>query len=168
MTDAFDLDHFRVNPDLVVVHMQAESMAEVITRLSHILIMRGYAKPGHTQAVIERETTCPTGLPTDGVRTAIPHAGVEHSLKPGMAIATLAQPVKFGELGDPDHTLDVAIVFMLCVTQPDAQVYLLQSLVEVYKDAELLRRLHAAGDASLIVDEVNASLAKVKGRSDKT
>jgi PTS system galactitol-specific IIA component len=137
----------------------------VITRLSQILIKRGYAKPSHTQAAIEREATCPTGLPTDGIKTAIPHTGVEHSLKPGIAIATLARPVKFGELGDPDHKLDVSIVFMLCVTQPDAQVYLLQSLVEVYKDAELLRRLHAASDASLIVDELNASLAKVKSKA---
>ncbi len=164
MADKFDLEDFRINTNLVAVHMQAETMVDVITQLSQILIGQGYARPSYTQAAIEREGTYPTGLPTDGVKTAIPHAGIEHSLKPGMAIATLARPVQFGELGNPANKIDVSIVFTLCVTNPDAQVYLLQSLVEMYKDADLLRRLHAATDPSVIVDEVNASLAAVKSK----
>jgi PTS system galactitol-specific IIA component len=72
------------------------------------------------------------------------------------------QPVKFGALGDPDSEIDISVVFMLSVTQPDAQVYLLQSLIDVYKDEDLLRRLAATTDPAVVVGEVNAALAKVK------
>ena len=162
MDDQFVLDEFRVSPDLVVVHLQAETAAEAIAHLSEILIDRGYARPSYTQAAIEREMLSPTGLPLDGVKTAIPHAGPEHALKPGVAIATLAHPVLWGELGDPDSQIEVSIVFLLCVSRPEAQVYLLQSLVEVYKDTALLERLWAAADSTIIVEEVNASLARVQ------
>jgi PTS system galactitol-specific IIA component len=167
MMDRFDLEDFRVSSELVAVQMQAETPAEVISRLSQILVDQGYAKPTYAQAAIEREETFPTGLPTDGVRVAIPHAGAEHALKPGLAIGTLAKPVPFGELGDADSKLEVSIVFLLCVSEPDAQVYLLQSLIEVYKDAELLRKLQAATTPDLIVDEVNASLAAAKAKAAK-
>ncbi len=160
MSSNFDIDTFRVNESLVAVHMQAKTMIEAVTHLSTILIEQGYVKPGYTAAALERENTCPTGLPTPGIGTAIPHAGIEHTLKPGIAIGTLAQPVKFGQLGDPDTQIDVSIIFMLSVTEPDAQVYLLQSIIDVYKDAELLKRLHAATDPGVIAREVNAALAK--------
>lgn len=160
MSSNFDIDTFRVNENLVAVHMRAKTMAEAITHLSNILIEQGYVKPSYTAAAIERENTCPTGLPTPGVGTAIPHAGIEHTLKPGIAIGTLTQPVKFGQLGDPATQIDVSIIFMLSVTEPEAQVYLLQSIIDVYRDADLLKRLQAATDPGVIAREVNAALAK--------
>jgi hypothetical protein len=48
---------------------------------------------------------------------------------------------------------------MLSVTRPEAQVYLLQSIVDVYKDEASLRRLYAATDPEEIVQQVNAALA---------
>ena len=136
-----DRDAFRVNSDLIAIHLPVQSMSEVVTHLAGLLVAHGYVKPSYTAAVLEREATCPTGLPTRGVGTAIPHAGLEHTLKPGIAVGTLGKPVKFGQLGDPTVLLDVSVVFMLSVTQPEAQIYLLQSLVQIYGDESLLRRL---------------------------
>jgi PTS system galactitol-specific IIA component len=136
-------------------------MEAVITRLADILIARGYVRPSYTQSALERETTCPTGLPTPGLGTAIPHGGAEHTLKPGMAIATLARPVEFRQLGDPDSRVQISIVFLLSVTQPEAQVYLLQSLVEVYKEEASLRRLYGAVDPEDIAQQVNAALQRI-------
>jgi len=162
MSTDFDLDAFRVNEKLVVVQMEAADMRDALTRLGAVLVEQGYIKPSYIPAALERESTCPTGLPTPGVGTAIPHAGVEHTLKPGIGIATLKTPVKFGALGDPESFIDVSVIFMLCVTQPDAQVYLLQAVINVYKDEALLRRVQAATDPGLIVREVNAALAGVR------
>jgi len=151
---------FQVPEELVVVRMPAATMPEVIERLGNVMVAHGYVRPSYINAAIYREETCPTGLPTPGLGTAIPHAGVEHTLKPGIAIATLAQPVSFGELGDPESHLDVSIVFMLSVTEPDAQVYLLRSLMSVYRDEAALRRLYVAIDPAIIASEVNAALAQ--------
>jgi PTS system galactitol-specific IIA component len=162
MNDNFDLDRFQINRDLVSVQMEAKSAAEVITELSLILFERGYVKSSYAEAAVAREKEYPTGLPTKGCGTAIPHADVEHAIEPGIAVGILKEPVKFGQLGDTSNQIDVSIVFLLSVTKPSAQVYLLQSLVEVYKDEDLLRKLQAAIDPNEIVKEVNTALAKVK------
>jgi PTS system galactitol-specific IIA component len=166
MSSTFDLGMFRVNESLVAVHLPATTMSEAITYLSNILLEQGYVKPSYAAAALHREETSPTGLPTPGVGTAIPHASSEHTLKPGIAVGTLASPVKFGELGDPTSQIDVSVIFMLSVTEPEAQVYLLQSIVDVYKDEGLLRKVQSATDASVIVDEVNRALENAtKGNS---
>jgi PTS system galactitol-specific IIA component len=161
MNAGFDLNIFQIDARLVAVHMDAASMADVIQQLSDTLLDRGYVKPSFAAAALEREATCPTGLPTKGVGTAIPHAGVEHTLKPGIAVGTLAQPVTWGMLGDPEQTQEVSVVFMLSVTEPTDQVYLLQSLIEMYGDEQMLLKLQAAVDPAVIVEEVNQALERI-------
>jgi PTS system galactitol-specific IIA component len=136
-------------------------MTEAVTHLAGLLLAQGYVKPSYLPAVLEREQTCPTGLPTPGLGTAIPHAGVEHTLKPGIAVGTLIDPVPFGQLGDPTVLIDVSVVFMLSVTQPEAQVYLLQSLVNVYRDERMLRLIQAASDPGRVAAEINHALAVI-------
>jgi PTS system galactitol-specific IIA component len=162
MSDNFDLDSFQINQELVSAQMEADTAPEVITELSRLLFERGYVKSSYKNAAIEREKEFPTGLPTKGCGTAIPHADIEHTIKPGIAVATLKRPVKFGQLGDASNQIDVSIVFLLSVTKPTTQVYLLQALVEVYKDEDLLCKLLDATEPDTIVEEVNTSLAKVK------
>jgi len=154
----FKPETFRVSPELVQVRLAAGSMAEVIDGLAGVLLAHGYVKPSYAESALEREASCPTGLPTPGLGTAIPHGGVDHALKPGIAIATLAQPVSWGQLGDPGRTVPISVVFMLSVTQPEAQVYLLQALVDVYREEASLRRLYAATRPEEIAEQVNAAL----------
>jgi PTS system galactitol-specific IIA component len=163
MSDNFDLDHFQINQDLVIAQMEVKTAPEVITELSRLLFERGYVKSSYAKAAIEREKEFPTGLPTQGCGTAIPHADIEHTIKPGIAVGTLKESVKFGQLGDASKQIDVSIVFLLSVTKPSAQVYLLQALVEVYKDQDLLCKLVEVTEPSVIVEEVNNALSKIKG-----
>lgn len=151
---------FQVPEELVIVRMEAAAPNEIIERLGGVLVEHGYVRPTFIPAAIVREETSPTGLPTPGLGTAIPHADTEHTLKPGIGIATLARPVRWGQLGDPESFVDVSIVFMLSVTEPEAQVYLLRSIVSVYREEAALRRLYAATDPALIASQVNAELAQ--------
>ena len=151
---------FRVPKELVIVQLEAATVPEVIEQLGAIMVEHGYVRPSFIPAAILREETSPTGLPTPGLGAAIPHADTEHTLKPGIGIATLAHPVPFGQLGDPESRLDVSIVFMLSVTEPETQVYLLRSIVGVYREEAALRRLYAATDPAQVASQVNASLAQ--------
>ena len=157
-------DGFLVNTDLVVIQMVVVNSFEVVERLSNIFISKGYVKPSYMRSAIEREETCPTGLPTPGLGVAIPHGGLEHTIKPGIAIATLARPVEFGELGNPTSRVKVSVVFMLSVTQPESQIYLLQALMNVYKDEGTLHRLYNATNVEEIVKQVNSALAHSKAQ----
>lgn len=161
MNAGFDLNVFQIDASLVTVHMEAASMEDVIQQLAGVLIEQGYVKPSFTAAALERESTCPTGLPTKGVGTAIPHAEVEHTLKPGIAVGTLAHSVTWGLLGDPEQSQEVSVVFMLSVTEPSDQIYLLQSLIEMYGDEQMLLKLQAATDPAMIVEEVNRALERI-------
>ena len=142
---------------LIIPRLQVRSDAEAIAILGQLLHQKGYVRDTFVAAVLEREKTFATGLPTPEIQVAIPHADVEHVIRPAIAIGVLDEPVEFGEMGEPDSRLPVKIVFMLAVTQSEALVSLLKSLVEMLQNTDLLRRVIVAGAAE-VADMVNRQL----------
>lgn len=135
-----------ISVDLIVSQLKAASFQEIIESLGNRLQAFGYVKDSYVSAVIKREGIFPTGLPLGNINVAIPHTDVEHVNKPAIAVATLAHPVPFGNMGDPGDTLEVSIVFLLAMKEPHAQVNLLQNLVETFQNPEILEFLLRATD----------------------
>lgn len=118
---------------------------EAIALLGQRLEGRGLVRPTFVQAAIERERTLPTGLPLpDGVNVAVPHTDPEHVLRPGLAVATLARPVPFGSMDDPEQLIPVSVVFVMALSERKAQIEMLQSISEVIQDRKALDGLLAA------------------------
>ena len=69
-------------------------------------------------------------------------------IKPGISIATLKEPVIFNVMGSPDEQVDVSIIFMLALSDPNMQLELLQNLVQVLQNKELLLSLTKVKDKS--------------------
>jgi PTS system galactitol-specific IIA component len=134
------------SPELILVGLEAESAHEVVLRLASRLEARGYVRPSFAQAVLEREQEFPTGLPTADVQVALPHTDVEHCLRPGLAVATLARPVRFTEMATHDRAVAAEIVFLLSIVEPSEQVKWLQRLVTLFQTAGFLRELHRTPD----------------------
>lgn len=145
--------------NLIIPHLQARSDTEAITALGSLLHQEGYVRDTFVAAVLERERTFATGLPTPEIQVAIPHADVEHVVRQAIAIGVLDEPVQFGEMGDPDGKVDVRIVCILAVTQSDALVSLLQSLVGMLQNPDTLRRVVEADDAVEIAAIFNNQLS---------
>lgn len=143
---------------LVEVNLTAVSAAEVIGRLAARLAAGGYVTAGFSEAVLQREREFPTGLPT-AVPTAIPHTEARHCLRSALAVAVLAQPVSFGEMGNPQRTLPVRVVFLLALADPKKQVLWLQRFMQGLRDESTLRRLAEAGSPGRVVELVRAMLA---------
>jgi PTS system galactitol-specific IIA component len=135
-----------ISADLIVSQLKAANFQEIIESLGNRLQAFGYVKGSYVPAVIKRERIFPTGLPLGNINVAIPHTDVEHVNKPAIAVATLAHPVVFGNMGDPGNTLEVSIVFLLAMKEPHAQVNLLQNLVETFQNPEILEFLLGATD----------------------
>lgn len=149
------------DPDLFLIGLGATGRDEVLRTLAGALEAKGYVHDSYAGAVVAREREYPTGLQTT-VGTAIPHADVEHVREPGIAVATLASPVGFTAMGTDDDRVDVRAVFMMAITDADAQVTVLGQLVEALQDDELLRRLVEvadAGQARDLLDEWTADRA---------
>ena len=125
----------------------------MLKALADRLFEDGSVKETYFEAMLKRERSYPTGLPTDGIKVAIPHAEVEHVNYSAFAIATLPEPVKFGEMGaGPESTLDVQIVMMLANADPEEQVKTLRKMVDLFDEPDSLQVIMAANSPKEVVD----------------
>ena len=102
-----------------------------------------FVHPSYQQAVIERERIFPTGLPTKGINVAIPHTDSIHVKKEGFLVGVLEKPVTFEMMASKDVFLEVELIFMLAIKQPEDQLVMLQKLMLLCQDEQNLQLLKA-------------------------
>lgn len=141
-----------LDPATTMVQIAVANRDEAIALLGAKLEGRGLVKPSFVSAAIERERVMPTGLPlADGINVAVPHTEPEHVVAPGLAVATLVQPVPFGSMDDPEQMLPVSVVFVMALSERKAQIEMLQSIAEVIQDRSTLDGLLAARSAAEVL-----------------
>lgn len=129
----------KLNQALIFTGLKADTYEDVMRQAGNAFIREGYGKESYVQALIEREREFPTGLNVDGYGVAIPHTAVEHVNKSGIGIAILKNPVTFREMGaDEEDTVEVRIVFMLAVVEPNQHIEELQQILAVLQDKAVL------------------------------
>ena len=154
-----------VRPELVLAPLEAGDAFDAIRQLGARLREAGYVKDSFVPAVIERERTYATGLPTAGIQVAIPHTDVEHVLHDAIAVGVLAAPVEFGEMGSPDSTLSVRIVCLLAATQAERVVLLLQKLAEMFQRPDVLQQIITAREPTAVAAIFEQYLAAMEGET---
>ncbi len=144
-----------LSESLVMIGLDAKTNVEVIEALGGRLTEEGYGKDSYVQALKEREVEFPTGLDVDGVGVAIPHPSAEHVQKSAIAIATLAHPVAFEEMGMPEgNTVDVSLVFMLAVADPKAHLEELQRIIAIVQDRDVLMHIIESKDVQEVIETI--------------
>ena len=144
--------------DLIQINLQASNSSDVIRTLGNLLYDQDYVHDTFIEAVLAREKIFATGLPTPDIQVAIPHADVEHVKRSAIAIGLLRAPVPFGEMGNPDGTVQVQIACCLAVKESESLVSLLQNLVEIFQDTAFLRQLLTQENAEDVANLVNERL----------
>jgi galactitol PTS system EIIA component len=145
-------------PGSVALHYKAADSKDVIAHLGKLLFDAGYVRETFVEAALDRESRLPTGLPLNGdVNAAIPHTEVEHVLKPGLAMATLATPVTFQNMVSPEEAVPCQLVFVMALDQPKAQIEMLQELAVVLQNPAIIEYLMSAND----FEDVRTALSKV-------
>ncbi len=144
--------------DLVIItDLDVKNFEEVIKELGSILIKRGFVKPSFIPATIEREKSVPTGLElSGGINVALPHAGVEHVIRPALGVAKLKREVIFRKMDDPEAEIPVKIVFMPAIEDPHSYIVTLQKLVNIFKNPEIIKKIAESNEA----DEIREILAQ--------
>lgn len=127
-------------PGCALCRVPATDWEEALTRLAGAAVAAGHGRPTLVEAVVERERKYPTGLPTP-VPAAIPHTDAVHVLRAGLGVATLVDPVEFGQMGSAGVSLPVRFVVMLFVTEPAAQVEALQQVLGRLRDSDGVQAL---------------------------
>jgi PTS system galactitol-specific IIA component len=132
---------------LCFARLSAASADAAIRALARELHRAGHVKDSFEAAAVARERRSPTGLPFEGGAVALPHAEPEHVSSHAVAMATLAAPVKFRQMGDPATLLDVRLVVMPALTAKEQAAAGLSRLIEMLQDATLRAALASAPDA---------------------
>jgi PTS system galactitol-specific IIA component len=136
----------REMPVMVERGLEAADAAAAVRRLATLLVEAGHVDERYGAVVVERESAFPTGLPTDPP-VALPHADPDHVLRSALVVGIFRTPVAFHEMGSPDNTLQVRIVFLLAVKEKEEAAALLRELVLAFRDhARLTRLQHAETD----------------------
>ncbi len=129
----------------VAIDVVGKTKEDVIGMLARQLQQHGYVKDSFLPALLEREKVYATGLPLKKYGVAIPHTDVIHVNEPAIAVAILTEPVQFQMMGSPETDVSVDIVFVLAVKDPSEQIYMLESLMNLFQNDELMDSLrHAA------------------------
>lgn len=132
-----------IHENLVALNMECTKAEEVIQKLCELLCQEGAVQEEYCRAVLEREQTFPTGLPTEPIRVALPHGSLEYVNYPALAVGILNKPVAFYNMAEPEEALQVEIVFLLANNDPEGQVEILKRLVTVFGQPEKLTTLKA-------------------------
>jgi Phosphotransferase system mannitol/fructose-specific IIA domain (Ntr-type) len=89
---------------------------------------------------------------------AIPHADVEHVRRPGLGIALLRRPVRFGEMGGGAASVETRMVVLILVTDPHQQLCLLTALIDVFQRDDWAAAIEQSTDVESFVAMFTALL----------
>ena len=153
-------NEFKLLAECVLLDIPADDWRDSIRKACQPLIGGGFVKAGYPEDVIARERQWATGLPTMPVGVAIPHALTpDNVIEAQIAACRLASPVKFSQSGgtETDEDIDVLIVFILALKDPQKQLHLLQKLMIAISDETTLTALLQASAPSEFSNIFNRS-----------
>jgi PTS system galactitol-specific IIA component len=140
-----------MNSDLIALNLEAKNKEEVIKDLGKRMHKYGYVKDTYIDAVLEREKTLPTGLDIGEMCVAIPHTDSKHVNQSNVALGVLKNPVEFCNMIDPSKKIEVRVVFLLAINDPNSQVNLLSKLMSVFQNVDLLKKIRNSTTTEEIV-----------------
>ncbi len=141
-----------LDENLIIPNLMAETSKDVFEQLGGLFIKEGYCKETYIQALINREKDFPTGVNMNGVGIAIPHTDPEHVFKGGVAIGVLREPVHFFQMGSLDQDVEVKLIFMLAVKNPEEHLVFLQRILQVLQDSSVLEKITKIKNKQEIID----------------
>ena len=137
--DSLELDAL-LDASCVAARETCADDAAAIRRAAALLVQAGAVTEEYADAVIAREREFPTGLPTQPIGVALPHAdrGVQ---RPAIALMTLQEPVLFYEMGTGERQIPVTLVIMLALPSGDAHVQAIGALAEIIQQPGFVKEV---------------------------
>lgn len=146
-----------LNEETILLNLNVDDRIEALKEIGNRLLSQGYVKKSFIDAIIKREKKFATGIKTNSLGVAIPHTDVEHVNEASIAIGVLEKPVLFADMGSGDE-IEVSIVFMLAIKEPNQQLTMLQKLVNIFQDEVTLNKIYNANSKPEIIHIMKAFL----------
>lgn len=143
----------------ILVNIEVKDAREAIEKLTGALVKTGHVAPEFAEDVLKREQTFPTGLPTQPLAIAIPHADPDHVNRSAVCIGVLNRPIRFAQMGTDGSTfLDVHLIFLLAIKEREKQVEMIQQLVTLIQTGDLLEALTQVKDSAEALSLIQKTL----------
>lgn len=130
--------------NLIDSSVTAVSAAEALARGAKMLFDHGFVKASYQGAVLEREKNFPTGLMLKNISVAMPHTDSIYVIKPGICIMRMDKPVTFKHMGNSEQPVEVNLIFMMAILNPNAQIDTLKKVVDVFQNCAVIDEFKAA------------------------
>jgi PTS system galactitol-specific IIA component len=148
-----------INENHIILNLVAKDAIEVIDQLTIPLVKTGHVTSEFAEDVWKRELKFPTGLPTEPLAVAIPHADPDHVNQSSVCLGVLSSPVGFGQMGtDGSKKLPIKLVFLLAINEKEKQVEVISQLIQLIQAGTLLENLAKAENASDCVNLIHETL----------
>lgn len=138
----------------VLIDVEFDSCEDALGFLANKLVESGVCKPDFVEAILKRESEFPTGLETEsGIGVALPHADAQYVNDDSVLVAILSKELDFCSMAFPEQNVDVKVVIMLAISEPDGHLEILQKLSDLLCDSKLLKEVAHSKD-KLFVSKV--------------
>ncbi|MTI47544.1 BglG family transcription antiterminator [Sporosalibacterium faouarense] len=128
--------------ELIIPNLDVESKEIVIKKLGNILVDNGYVNSNFIKSALEREKITSTAV---SERVAIPHGTHDNVNKSGIAVATLKQPVNWGE-----NKIDTVFLLALKVSSPSYTKSFFKRFYSILNNEEVLDEIRNSKDGCKI------------------
>lgn len=143
---------------LLYHRLSEATQRELFEKLSTELEVEGIVQQYFLEALIERESEFPTGLPLK-IGVAIPHTDGTYVNEDRLVFATLEQPILFNEMGgDEEDVIEVSVVIMLAIKEGKKHLSILQKLIESLQKEGFVEQLAQAEDVNKMKTVISAYL----------
>lgn len=125
-----------IEKNLIFLDLEVKDKEEAIAFLADKLLQAGKVKDTYMQAVLDREKSYPTGLSFGTYAIAMPHTFAQHVNEPCIAVARLKNPVKFVQMGTNDTEVEVGLIMMMAISNPEEQLGYLKKILTLYSSKD--------------------------------
>lgn len=127
-----------------------ETSADAISFLVKKLVNRGIVTNQYENAILEREADYPTGIKTDSINIAIPHADYSQVNESVLAVLVSETPIEFNRMEEPEETIGVNIVILMAIDSPHGHLEVLAKLGDLFSKKDVLTSIYEQKDTNEI------------------
>lgn len=140
-------------PELMFFDFEASDRVDFFTKMSQILMDKGYVKESWLDAIMTREKNYPTGLAFEHISVALPHVDPEHLVKPYIAVIKPKEPVIFEGMAGIGGDIPAELIVNLgLLAHAEGQVAVLQALMGVFMEEDTVADIRAQTTPEGMVD----------------
>lgn len=155
-----------VKKDTIFLNCQAQSRAELFSKVSDKLLNEGYVKKGFLDFINHREDNYPTGLQLQNHTVAIPHGDPQFINKPFVAVITLTKPVTMRRMDDATIKLPVDTLFTLGLTNGSDHLDLLKEIMKLLQTDSFVQQIKNCTNKDEVETVIRVAEKKRKENSD--